>query len=137
MAKPEKEKGPAKPEKEKGPDETQPEPSSTQAPKPRGMVKKALALNIAFNVKKPITIKAGKRLDVRSAEYYLISQSNPEKLKKISESMYELTEETTVMKKTVLPVGTILDEKEDAWIIERIKSKHAPEAGALKEIDVA
>jgi hypothetical protein len=136
MSKPEKEKGPAKPEKEKGPGEAPPDPNPTQAPKPRGMVKKALALNIAFNIKKPVTIKAGKRLDVRSAEYYLIAQSNPENLKKISESMYEVTEETTVLKKTVLPVGTILDEKEDAWIIERIKSKHVPEAGALKEIEV-
>jgi hypothetical protein len=136
MAKPEKEKGPAKPEKEKGPEETQPAPGSTQAPKPRGMVKKALALNIAFNIKKLHSIKAGKRLDVRSADYYLVTQSNPEKLKKISEAMYELTEDVTVMKKVTLPVGTILDDKEDAWIIERIRSKHAPEAGALKEIDV-
>jgi hypothetical protein len=103
----------------------------------RGTAKKALVLNISFNVKLPVTLKKGKRLEIRSADYYLVSQSNPELLKKISETVYELTDDATITKKTRLPVGTILDPKEDAWIIERIQRKHTEEAGALKEIDIA
>lgn len=112
-------------------EQTQPEEKRAQI-----STKKALVLNIAFNVNRPEVLKKGIIVSTNSPEYYLAVKLLPEALTRLSDTSYELNKEITIQRKKALPVGTVLDPVKDKWIIDRVTRKHFAKAGALKEIDV-
>ena len=98
--------------------------------------KTVTVLNTGFRVTENKTVKSGTRLTRGTGEFYVVNRKYPEHLKKIDETTYEVMKDLVVTVKKSLPCGTVLDPVKDKWIIDRIKSKHTPEQGALKEVPV-
>ena len=98
--------------------------------------KTVLVLNTGFRVTENKTVKSGTRLTKGTGDFYVVNRKYPEHLKKIDETTYEAMKDLIITVKKSLPCGTVLDPVKDKWIIDRIKSKHTPEQGALKEMPV-
>lgn len=131
----------------KRPDVKVPEPETPESPavseqpkaeneRPVIGAKTVTVLNTGFRVTENKTVKSGTRLTKGTGDFYVVNRKYPEHLKKIDETTYEAMKDLVITVKKSLPCGTVLDPVKDKWIIDRIKSKHTPEQGALKEMPV-
>ena len=93
----------------------------------------ALVLNTNLKSDAKVTVTKGTRLGVDNVQYSLVKRKAPESLKRITDELFEITEDVSINSGKIIPDGTVLDEVKDKDLIEHIK-KNIPNGLRLEKV---